>query len=171
MALLVLRANATGYSTVLAKSVAYTETYHSILVLGTLRQISQILADNHECIAIIEVVAIDYTEWLLDHVLTHQHSVVGAPRLLTALRYAESLWQCIECLEAELTLYLTLVLSEDLRTELLLEILTDNPYDLAEASLNGIVNTVIHDGLAVRTQTVELFQAAVTATHTSCKQK
>jgi hypothetical protein len=97
--------------------------------------------------------------------------VVGAPRLLTALRYTESLWQSVECLETELTLYLTLVLREDLRAELLLEILTDNPYDLAESSLDGIVNTVVHDGLAVRTQTVELLQATVTATHTSCKQK
>ena len=64
-----------------------------------------------------------------------------------------------------------LVLSEYLCTELFFEVFTDDPYDLAESGLDGIVDTVVHDGLAVRSQTVELLQAAVTAAHACCKQK
>ena len=97
--------------------------------------------------------------------------MVCTPWLLTTFGYAEALGQCVECLEAKLALYLTLVLRQNLGAELLLEILTDNPYNLAKACLNGIVNTIIHDGLAIGAQTVELLQATITATHTSCEQK
>ena len=63
---------------------------------------------------------------------------------------------------------MTLILRENLRTELLLEILADYPYNLAESCLNGIVDTIVHNGLTVGAQTVKLLQAAVTAAHASC---
>ena len=97
--------------------------------------------------------------------------MVCTPRLLTAFGNVEALGQGIKALETELTGYVSLILGEDLGTELFLEIFADDPYNLAESGLDGIVDTIVHDGLAVRTQTVELLQAAVTATHTCCKQK
>ena len=97
--------------------------------------------------------------------------MVCTPRLLTAFGNVEALGQGIKALETELTGYVSLILGEDLGTELLLEILTDYSYDLAESGLDGIVDTIIHDGLSIGAQTIELLQAAITAAHTCCKQK
>ena len=94
--------------------------------------------------------------------------MVCAPRLLAPLRNRESCGQCVECLETQLTLHLTLVLREDLGAELLFKVLADNPYYLTKTCLNSVVDTIVHDGLAVRAQTVKLLQATITATHPSC---
>ena len=91
--------------------------------------------------------------------------MVGTPRLLTTFGNAETCGQCVERLEAELTLHLTLVLGQDLGAELLLEVLADHPYNLTKTCLDGIVNTIVHDGLAIGAQTVKLLQATITATH------
>ena len=167
VAIVVVRAYATSHRTVLAEGVTYAETYHGILVLGSLGQRAQELANLHEAVATVEVVAVDDAERLLDNVLTHEHSMIGAPRLLTTLGNRESCGQCVECLETELTLHLALVLRENLGAELLFEILADNPYYLTKTCLNGVVDTIIHDGLAIGAQTVELLQATIAATHTS----
>ena len=106
----VLRADATGHGAVLTQRVAYAEAHHGILVLGTLGQVGQELANDLEGVAVVEVVAVDDAERLLDDVLTHQHGVVRAPRLLAAFGHSEALGQCVECLEAQLALHLTFVL-------------------------------------------------------------
>ena len=87
MALGVLRADATCHGTILREGVAHAETYHRILVSGTLGEVGQILTDDHEGIAVVEVVAVDDTERLLDDILTHEHRMVRAPGLLTTLRH------------------------------------------------------------------------------------
>ena len=171
MAFVVLRADAASDSSILTQRVTHTETHHCILVAGPLWQVGEIFADNHEGVAVVEVVAVDDAERLLDDVLTHEYGVVCTPRLLTAFGYGEAFGQGVESLEAKFTLHLALVFREDLCAELLLEILADDPYDLAESGLDGVVDTVVHDGLAVGAQTVELLKAAVTAAHACCKQK
>jgi hypothetical protein len=106
---LVLRADTTSYCTVLAQGVAYAETYHSILVGATLWKLREELADNHEAVTVVEVIAVDYAERLLDNVLCHQHCVVGTPWLLATLWYAESFRECIQRLEAKLCWDMALV--------------------------------------------------------------
>ena len=97
--------------------------------------------------------------------------MVGSPGFLATFRYAESFGQGIEALETEFAGDMSLVFGEDLCTELLFEVLTDHPYDLTESCLDGIVDTIIHDGLAVGAQAVELFQATIAATHACCEKK
>ena len=90
---LILRADTTSHGTILAQGVTYAETYHSILVGATLWKLREELADNHEAVTVVEVIAVDNAEWLLDDVLSHQHCMVCTPWLLTTFWYAESLWQ------------------------------------------------------------------------------
>lgn len=52
-------------------------------------------------------------------------------------------------------------------TEILLEILSDNENHLPESGADGIINGLVHDGLSVGTETVELFQTTVTASHSA----
>ena len=84
--------------------------------------------------------------------------MVGSPGLYTTFWSLEALGQCVECLEAQFAGYVTLIFGQNLGAELLLEILTDHPHDFAESSLDGVVDTIVHDGLAVGAQTVELLQ-------------
>ena len=118
------------------------------MVLCALGKIGEVLTDNHKGIAVIEVVAVNDTEGFFNHVLAHKYGMVRTPWFLTAFWYAETFGQSIKCLEAELTRYLTLILRENLCTELLL-----------------------HNGLPVGSQTVELLQTAIAAAHTCCQQK
>ena len=97
--------------------------------------------------------------------------MVGAPRLYTTFRNSESLRQGIETLEAQFTRNLILIFRQDLRTELLFEVLADYPYHFTESGLDGVVDTIVHDGLAIRSQTIELLQSAITASHASSEQK
>ena len=170
MTVVVVGTYATSHRTILAQCVAYAETHHGILILGALGQIAQELTNLHEAVTAIEVVAVDDTERFLDDILTHQHSMVGTPGLLTTLRNGEALGQCVKCLETQLTLHLTLIFGKNLRAELLLKILTNDPYYLAKASLNGIINTIVHNGLTIGAKPVELLQTTITASHT-CSQK
>ena len=66
---------------------------------------------------------------------------------------------------------MTLVLAQYLVAEVLLEILTDNENDLTKSATDSIEDRIVHDGFAVRTQSVELFQTTVTAAHTGCQNK
>ena len=66
---------------------------------------------------------------------------------------------------------MALVLREDFLAELILEILADNENDLTKTSLNSIVDTVVHNSLTIRAQTIELFQTTITATHTSSQKQ
>ena len=94
--------------------------------------------------------------------------MVRTPWLLTSFGNLEAIRQCIQSLEAQLALHLTLVFREDLSAELFLEILADNPHNLTESCLNGIIDTIVHNGLAIGAQTVKLLQATITATHACC---
>ena len=53
--------------------------------------------------------------------------------------------------------------------EVCLEIMADNEHYLAESGLKSVVDTVVHDGLALRTYAVELFETAIAAAHAGCK--
>ena len=80
VALGVGRADATRYRSVLAERIAHAETHHRIAILAALGELGEILTDDHEGVAVVEVVAVDDAERLLDDVLGHQYGVVGAPR-------------------------------------------------------------------------------------------
>ena len=81
----------------------------------------------------------------------------------------ELCFQALDALEAQFAGNDTFVFGENLCAELLFEVLANHPYNLAESSLDSIVDGVVHDGFAVGTQSVELFQSAVAATHAGSK--
>ncbi len=169
MLVLVLGANATRHCAILAQRVGHAEAHHGIGVLAVLGQIGKELADNLETVAVIEIVTVDDTERLVNGLFCHHHGMVGSPRLGAAFGYGVALGKLVEALENELAGDFSLVLGEYFFAEILFEILADYPNNLAETSLNRIIDAVVHDGLAVGTQTVQLLQATVTATHTSCQ--
>ena len=169
--LLVVLADTAADGTALAQRVIYAEAHHCILALAACGQFAQELSHHAESITVVEVIAVEHSERLLDDVLAHEDSVVGAPRLLTAFWNGKAFWQSIEALEAEFAGNVTLVLGENLCAELLLEVTTDNPYNLAEAGLNSIIDAVVHNALSLRTKCVELLEAAIAASHTSSQKE
>ena len=116
------------------------------MITSTFGQFAEELADYHERIAIIEVVAIDDTEWLFDDVLAHKHGMIGAPWLDTTFGHSKSLGQGIDALEAKLARHSTLILGKNLCAELLLKILTDNEYNFAESGTQSIIDAVENCG-------------------------
>ena len=90
----------------------------------------------------------------MDHLFSHHHGVIGTPGFRAALRNRVALRNLVEALEHEFAGNMSLIFRKDLLAEVLLKILTDHPNDLAEACLNSIIDTVVHNGLAVWPQTV-----------------
>ena len=101
MTVIIVHARTTSHRTILRKGVAAAEAHHCILVLRTFWQVREILTDRHESIATIEVVAVNHSERFLNHILTHQHSMVGAPRLHTSFWTLKALWKAIDALETQ----------------------------------------------------------------------
>ena len=97
--------------------------------------------------------------------------MVCTPRLYAPFGNGETFGQCVEALEAQFARNVTLILRQYLCAELVLEVVTDDPHDLSKASLNGVVYAVIHNALTLRTERIELLQAAISAAHACCKQK
>ena len=96
--------------------------------------------------------------------------MVGSPRLLSSFRNVEPFGQSVEALEHQFCRYMTFVFAQYLVAELLFEVFADNENYFPESCLDGIVDTVVHDGLAVWSQTVKLFQTAVAASHSCCEE-
>ena len=169
--LLVVLADAATNCAAFAQSVIYAEAHHGVLAFAAFGKFAEELRHHAERVTIVEVVAVENCKGLLDDVFTHHNSVVGAPRLLTSFGYCEAFWQRVEALEAQFAGNVALILRQNLRAELLLEVVTDDPHDLSKASLNSVVYAVIHDALALRTERIKLLQAAITATHTCSKKE
>ena len=148
-----------------AQRIAHAEAYHSISARAALGQGGEEAPHHLERVAPVEVVAIDYRKRLVDDAGAHQYGVVRAPRLGAPLRAGEALGQGVERLEHQLAGDVPLVLGDDFLAEVPLEVLADDKHQLAEAGVDGVVDGVVHDGLAVRTQSVQLLQSAVAASH------
>jgi hypothetical protein len=74
-------------------------------------------------------------------------------------------------LEHELARDVAFIFRKNNATEVVLKILTDNEHKLAKASIDSVVDTVIHDCLTVRTELIELLQSAITAAHTCSEEE
>ena len=91
--------------------------------------------------------------------------MVGSPRLYAPFGTAEALGQCVEALEAQLCRHVTLILAQYFLAEILLKVFADDEDNLAESGLDGIVDRVVHYGLAVGAESVELLEPSVAAAH------
>ena len=108
--LLVVLAYATAHGSALRKGVAHTESHHCILAGGTFGQLAEPLTHNAESVAIVEVIAVEYGERLVDYVLTHKHCVVGSPWFCATLRACEALRKSVDALEYEFAGDVSLIL-------------------------------------------------------------
>ena len=168
---LVVLAYTTANGAALRECVAYAEANHSILAGRAFRQFAEPLAHYAESVAIVEVVAVEHSERLVDYACAHHQRVVCTPRLCATLRTCEALRQRVEALENKLARDMTFVFRENDATEVFFEILADNEHELAEASVDSVVDTVIHDCLTVRTELIELLQTTVAAAHTCSEEE
>ena len=162
-------ANATAYRTVLGHGVAELEGYHAVASFRPLGQGCELARHDLECVAAIEVVGIYDREGLVDGPGTHEYGVVGTPRLGAAFGHGEAFGEGVDRLEYDLYGHMTLIFAEDFIAEIGLEIVADNKYDFAKAGLQGVVDAIVHDGLALWPYAVELFEAAVAAAHAGSK--
>ena len=169
--LLVHGANAAAYGSAVGKRVAYAEAYHGIFSGAAFGELAEELAHHLEGVAVVEVIAVDDSEGFLDGVLAHHHRVVGSPGLGAAFGASEAFGQCVERLEYEFTGDVVFIFGEHDAAEVLFEILADNKHEFAESGVDGIVDGVVHDGLSVRAQSVQLLESAVAATHSSSEKE
>ena len=97
--------------------------------------------------------------------------MIRTPRLGTAFRAGEAFGQVVDGLEHQFAGDVSLILGNNLLAEVLFKILADDKDQFAEAGAQGVIDGIVHDGLTVGTQSVELLQPAVAAAHTGSQQK
>ena len=88
-----------------------------------------------------------------------------APGLFTASRDGETGGKLIDRLEGEADIDAPGELRGDSLAEVLFEVGPDDEDDFPEAGADGIEDRVVEDGLAGGSHRVDLFQAAVAASH------
>ncbi len=154
MGLLVVLTDSTAYGSAFAEGVINAEAHHCILARTALWEFTEEFTHNLESVAVVKVIAVQYSKGFANNILAHHDSVVGAPRLLTTFGNGKAFRQSVEALEAQLAGNVVLILCQNLIAELFLKVLADNPNDFAKTGLNGIVDAVVHDGLALRAQSV-----------------
>ena len=169
VALLIHGAYTARHGAILRESLRYLIAHHAVAALATLQAL-EVVADGCVCCAAVEVVGIDYGEWLVDGLCCHHHCVVCAPRLNATLGECEALGEVVELLEY--ILHLNLV-AEALGVEHLLKIclegVADYEYHLAEACANSVVNRVVDNSLAVRAYAIHLLERTIARTHARCQ--
>ena len=97
--------------------------------------------------------------------------MVGTPRFGAVGGASVSFGELVGGLEYYFNGYMALVFGEDFFAEVVFEVFTDYENDFTEAGAYGVVDRVVHDSFAVGAELVELFKAAVTATHACSKNK
>lgn len=169
--LLVDFTHATAHRTAVREGIAHAEAHHSIAAGAAFGERREEFAHHLEGVAIVEVVAVEHGEGFFDHVLSHHHGVVRTPRLLAVGGAGETFRKCVERLEDEFAGDLVLVFGEDDLAEIVFEIFADNKHEFTEAGVDGVVDRVVHDGLSLGAERVELFEATIAAAHTGSKQE
>ena len=97
--------------------------------------------------------------------------MIGTPGLRPLLGDLVGVGDLIHALEDQLHRDQSVVLGDDLLSEGLLEVSADHEDHLAKSCPDGIVDGVVHDGLAVRAETVDLLKAAIAGSHAGGKYK
>ena len=169
--LLVDFAHAAAHRTAVREGIAHTEAHHRIASGAAFGERGEEFTHDLEGVAIVEVVAVEHGEGFFDHVLSHHHGVVRTPGLLAVGRAGETFGKCVERLEDEFAGDLVLVFGEDDLAEIVFEVFADYKYELTEAGVDGVVDRVVHDGLSLGAERVELFEATIAAAHTGSEQE
>ena len=168
----VIVADAAGHAAGLAQRVVQLEAHDGIDALRVLVGKAPVGRDAEGLLAIV-VVAVDHEEGLVDDLGGHQHGVGGTPGFLAlGVERQEAGGNLVQLLGHEDELQRGAVRALDVAVfardgllELLEEILADDVNDFAETGLHGVVDGIVNDGFAVRTDAVHLLESAVAAAH------
>ncbi|MPM74990.1 hypothetical protein SDC9_121980 [bioreactor metagenome] len=163
-------ANTTGNSAAFGKGIPYTVTYHAIFIF-TIFQSREMVSQHFVALTAIEIVGIDHREWFVNHLFSHHHCVIGTPRLHPVGMEGKTFRQHIQLLEHQFYRYFLLIFTDDLFPEIIFKRLPDHKNQLSEAGIHCVINRIVHNGLAVGAQSVELFQPSVTTSHSCCQYK
>ena len=167
----IVLADATAYGAAFRKGVAHAETHHCIFAGRAFGQFGEPFAHYAECVTVVEVVAVEHGKRFVNHAFAHHEGMVGAPWLGASLRTGEAFGQSVEALEHQFARNVAFVFREDNAAEVFLKVFSDYKHEFAEACIYGIVDRVVHYCLAVRAEFVKLFQTAIAASHSCCKEK
>ena len=163
-------AYATVYAAVFRHRVGYAEAYHAVVAFA-ITFAHEFLGKYSEAVATVEVVGIDDCERFVDSSCAHKHCMCRAPGFGTVGRACEAFGKFVDSLEDNFYRYRAFIFRKHFFAEVSFEILADNKYNFTESGAKSIEYRVVHDCLAVGAETVELFEAAVTAAHTGSKNK
>ena len=97
--------------------------------------------------------------------------MVGTPWFGALWITCKALWQIINTLEANFALHVISILAEHDITKIFFKIFANDKDHFAKTCTHSVKHAIVHDCFAVWSETIQLFQSSVTATHTSRKDK
>ena len=118
--------------------------------------------------ASIVIVSIDDCERAMDDVPDGEDRMGGSPGLDTSFRNFKSFRKIVQFLKGVSNLHMSGNTVADLFTEDLFVFFLDDKYDLLKACLFCVVNGEVDDHMPFGIDRVDLFQAAVSASHSGC---
>ena len=113
----------------------------------------------------VEIVGVDGCERLVDFFFRGEDGLGCTPGLGATGRQGESSGERVEFLEGELDGDAALKAAADGVAEGLFDVFADDENDFAETGAQGVVDGVVHDGLAAGTDRIDLLQSAIAAAH------
>ena len=158
------------YGAALTEGIATAVAHHGILALLPLHAAEEV-CQCLEALTTIEVVRIDHRKGLVDHLLTHHHGMVGTPGLSPLLGDLVGVGDLVHALEDQLYRDQPVVLGDDLLPKRLLEVPADDEDHLAKSCLDGVIDRVVHNGLPVGAETVDLLQTSIAGAHAGSEYK
>ena len=117
----------------------------------------------------IEVIGIDDRKRSVEFVSGSADGVGGAPWLFAAYGEMVSFRKVGEALKGVCDIDDAGEFVTDVLFEVFGKVFADDEDDFRESGTNGVKYGVVEDGLAMRTHGIHLFEAAVTASHSSCE--
>ena len=161
-------ADAAGDSAVVAQGVFQHKARHG-QVAGLVGRVAlQKVVQLDKSLFAVVVVGVDNGERLLDDALAGQHSLAGAPGLAAALGHGVPGGNVLQRLERVVDLNAQLGADfldavADGLFESVLDIVADDKDDFVKPGLDGVMNGIVHDDLAVGADGCQLLDAAAEA--------
>ena len=156
-------ADAARYGPVLGQSLFDFESYHA--VVGSISLCSQEIIDLSEAFLAVVVVSIDDCKRSVDDVSGRENCLACTPRFCAAFREGITRRKIGAFLESVVHFVLLAGTVFDVIFEDVFKVVLDDEAHPAESCLISIIQTEVHDDIALFSYLVELLVAAVSAAH------
>ena len=113
----------------------------------------------------VEIIRVDCGERFGDFFRGTQNRVPRSPRLGAFFRSPERSGELVQFLESVFHLDFIFPFRADVLAERLFDVVTDHENDFAESAFERIVNGIVQNDFAGRTDRINLLESAVTASH------